>query len=180
MAKTALTMAALAGALVYISKSATAAPGAYVPVQQVHDTAARLIDQHGLNASPCMVTAMAMVESGDINNPAAGVNRFATRFEPHLPDTSTGIMQTLLTTAQWLHEIGYTGKPKPTLQALYVPETSIYFGAAYVDWLSKYAGRSRGEDWIVQSYNAGPGGTASYHLNKYHAAKRNLQQIGVC
>ena len=57
------------------------------------------------------------------------------------------------------------------------PEKSIYFGAAYVEWLSNYGGKKRGVQWIVESYNGGPGNSNSQtknHWNKYKAARMKV------
>lgn len=180
MNKTAAIAVLAIGGVLLAGKGAVASFGQTLSPEQVHQIAVDTVQRHGLNADPCMLTAMAVVESGDKDRPQEGVDRFATRFEPHLPDTSTGIMQTLVGTAQWLHEIGYQAKPAPTLTRLYDPYSSMYYGAAYVDWLSRYGGRARGANWIIQSYNAGPGNTAGAYLRKYVTARANLERLGVC
>lgn len=148
---------------------------------EIRDTAAEMIAKYNFNISPCMVTAIATIESGDKDQPELGVNRLASRYEPHIGDVSTGVMQTLVTTARWLaSDMGYTAKGIPAADDLYDFETSVYFGAAYLDWLSTYAGSERSEDWIVQSYNAGPGNKQGFYLGKYKTAKNNLKDLGVC
>lgn len=150
-----------------------------VDIKDLHSVAKEIIDAHGLDASPEMIAAMALVESGDIYHPESGADRMAYRYEAHIKDASIGVMQTLIGTAQWLYDIGYKSYPRPTKDSLYNAKHSIYFGAAYVDWLANYKGVKRSESWIVQSYNAGPNNSANHHLQKYYTAKDNLKRIGV-
>lgn len=132
-------------------------------------TASKLRTLHGLNADPLMVAAMVSIES----NYKAG----AKRYEAHLNDSSYGLMQTMLKTAQWLHGLGYKGKDFPTAKTLIDGETSIYFGMAYIDYLASYKKKSRDEQWIVESYNGGPGNSNAQtrnHYAKYLAAKTRV------
>lgn len=163
-----------------LSRAAAAAPSSIKTPQDVHELAAILINRHGFNVSPCMATAIAIIESGDINNPANGFNVYASRYEPGIGDVSTGLMQTLSQTALWLSTIGYTAYGTPDAAKLYNPEVSLYFGLAYLDWLSRYRNTSRPEDWVVQSYNAGPGHSSSQYLAKYFKAKVWLRNAGLC
>lgn len=125
--------------------------------------------RYGLNAEPEMIAAMVKIESN--------FNPKAYRFERHLNDASYGLMQTMLKTAQWMYDIGYKAYARPTGTDLYDGNISIYFGMAYVDYLSKYKKKSRDEKWIVESYNGGPGNSNSgtqNHLRKYYAAKSEI------
>lgn len=99
--------------------------------------------------------------------------------------TSFGLMQVLRTTAQWLAgEMGASLYGRHLSDAeLLRPEVSMYLGAAYVAWLSRYRGVPRSEEWIVRGYNGGPGwATASdrslsmtlNHWTKYQRAKVEL------
>ena len=119
---------------------------------------------------PIMIRAMVETES----------SRWpcAIRFEFHLRDASIGLMQTLTATAQdmWDNQ-GYRAFPRPDGETLVRPEVSIYFGAAYIDWLSSWGGRARSERWIVESYNGGPGnsnGQTQAHLARYLRNKGSL------
>lgn len=150
-------------------------------VLQVEGLAKQLINQYGFNVTPQMAAAIAVVESGDVNNIAAGVMTCDTRQEPQIGDASTGMMQTLLSTAQWLATSkGYTAYGVPTAQMLCTPQISMYFGLAYLDYLTTYgsapqvnaflSGQSELDGWVVQSYNAGPGNSSPAYLAKYNQA----------
>jgi hypothetical protein len=114
-----------------------------------------------------MVMAMIQIESA--------FNPRAYREEKHLNDASYGLMQTLWGTARWLHDdMGKRRYSVATPHRLYDPHVSIYFGCAMVNWLRRYRGQDRSEDWVVMSYNGGPGADNSQtqnHLRKYREAK---------
>src|SRR5690606_944874 len=115
--------------------------------------------------SPEMLVAMAKVESN--------FDPEAYRYESHLGDASAGLMQTLEKTALWLYtDMGAKAKGRPTLASLMQPDVSMYFGAAYVNWLRRYRSITRSEEWIVRAYNGGPGwesaGTASKAMTANH------------
>lgn len=120
--------------------------------------------------NPLMVRAMIEIESGR--------NAKAVRYEPHLDDSSIGLMQTLHSTAVWLaKDMGYDFYGIPTLDDLLKPEVSVYFGCAYVKWLSTWGGAYRSEMWIVESYNGGPNNSNAQterHFMKYQKAKKEL------
>lgn len=102
-------------------------------------------------------------------------------------DRSTGLMQTLLGTANDMYNKGYTAFGKPTRDSLKDPLESMYFGAAYLQWLKlNYSqwGYNYGnwEEFFIRSYNGGAGwqktpngakNTAAY-LKKFKAAKAKL------
>jgi len=134
---------------------------------QVYQLVKQVIARHGFSVSPKMVFRIAWIESH--------FDPSASRYEPHLNDASSGLMQTLLGTARWLaRDMGYTAYGMPDMADLMHPEKSIYFGCAYLQWLSNYRGKRRSEEWIVRSYNGGPGNlntqTAQY-WEKYEQAK---------
>lgn len=142
-------------------------PGYLKPVS-VWALAYKVIHNYHFNVSEQMATAIAIIESGDLNNPNNGCNPNATRYEAGLGVSSTGLMQVLSSTANWLYSsMGYTGKHPADL---FDPEAAMYFGCAYLDYLSKYKGQARGADFIVQSYNAGPGNPSTGYLAKYNKA----------
>jgi len=164
----ALFLAGLAGLFWALSNKTLALPGAAWSESQVRELAKRVISENGWSINPEMLVAMAKIESG--------FNPLAIRYEALLNDASIGMMQTLLSTARWLAtDMGYTKHGIPDMSDLIEPEVSMYFGAAYVNWLSNYSGQARAEQWIVMSYNGGPGADNSQtqnHWNKYIEVKR--------
>ena len=122
-----------------------------------------------MGVDPAMVQAMIQIESS--------WNENAERYEAHLNDSSKGLMQLLQGTANWLYnDMGYR-KYKP--DNLFDPATNIYFGCAMIQWLSNYKGMLRNEQWIVESYNGGPGNSNSQtknHWRKYQEAKQQIEE----
>tara|TARA_Y100001960_G_C14665129_1_gene822901 strand:+ start:41 stop:544 length:504 start_codon:yes stop_codon:yes gene_type:complete len=137
---------------------------------KVESLTQKVIRENGFDVDYRMIVIMAKIESD--------FNKMAFRFEAHLNDGSVGLMQTLLKTAKWLAEdMGYTKYGVPTYSDLLDAEKSIYFGCAYVEWLSTWKGVHRTERWIVESYNGGPNNTNSMtqnHYRKYLKAKEEL------
>ncbi|PZO86696.1 MAG: hypothetical protein DI626_05780 [Micavibrio aeruginosavorus] len=137
---------------------------------KVKQVAAKYVFEYGLNCNPVMIAAMVKIESR--------YNPKAYRFEKHLNDASYGLMQTMTKTAQWLYDdMKYRAFPRPTGSDLYDGYVSLYFGMAYVDYLSKYGKKQRDERWIVESYNGGPGNSnpgTQNHLRKYYEAKTEV------
>ena len=83
-------------------------------------------------------------------------------------DRAHGMMQVMPKTARWLHDdLGY-GLIEPTAENLLTVEGTIYFGTAFLEWLSK-TGAGKDEEWIIRSYNGGPGHRS---LSVGSAAKR--------
>lgn len=122
--------------------------------------------------SPQMLVAMAWIESS--------FRPTAFRIEPHVGDASVGLMQTLGKTAAWLWEMGYrdvqNGNRPPDVTDLADPSIAMYFGAAYLDYLSNYGGVNRDERFMVQAYNVGPAKAATLtgagpYFEKYLAAR---------
>ncbi|KAH6836667.1 hypothetical protein C2S53_005418 [Perilla frutescens var. hirtella] len=69
----------------------------------------------------------------------------------------TGIMGIDYPTARWLNkDLGYKGYSVDSVEDLTKPFVSMYFGAAYMTWLSEYEGRERSLQFIVQAYLCGP------------------------
>ncbi|KAK6947205.1 Transglycosylase SLT domain 1 [Dillenia turbinata] len=81
----------------------------------------------------------------------------ATRYNRRTKETSIGIMQIFPKIADWLvREAGYRtydviGNP----ELLFWPFVSIYFGAAYLKWLSNFDQKERSEEFIVRAYKGG-------------------------
>ncbi|KAL5100645.1 hypothetical protein RYX36_004972 [Vicia faba] len=68
-----------------------------------------------------------------------------------------GIMGIDYSTAFWLYlELGFRAYKLESVEDLSNPFVSMYFGAAYVAWLSEYEGRERTPDFFVQAYFVGP------------------------
>ena len=136
-------------------------------VDQVRAIASRILTAHSLRPSEDMIVRIAFVESSF----RPGV----TRYEPHIDDESIGLMQTLVRTAQWLaQDMGYKAYGVPTRDDLFDPERSIYFGAAFLDWLMR---KDRALEWTVRSYNGGPGHSTKATDNywrKYLKAKERF------
>ncbi|XP_044505197.1 uncharacterized protein LOC123225328 [Mangifera indica] len=102
------------------------------------------------------------------------------RIEKKSKDTTQGLMQISTKTATWLFgEMGYRAYDVQTdPDLLYRPFVSIYFGAAYLKWLSTYDGIERGEEYIVRAYKGGTKkathkSTLSY-WKRYVAVKETL------
>ena len=149
-------------------------------VKDVKALAQRLIDAYGFNVSANVAAAVAIVESGSVGNPLLGCDPHAFRSEPQITDQSTGIMQVLTGTAQWLAKSqGYKAYGVPSMNDLYTPSIGMYFGLAYLDYLSRYGGAKRSTEWMVQSYNAGPGHAQAAYLAKFQKALQWVQLSGV-
>ncbi|MED6199839.1 hypothetical protein PIB30_079637 [Stylosanthes scabra] len=68
-----------------------------------------------------------------------------------------GIMGISYSTAYWIYmQLGYRAYKLESPEDLYNPFVSMYFGAAYVTWLSEYEGRERTPEFVVQAYSVGP------------------------
>ncbi|KAJ8763050.1 hypothetical protein K2173_023255 [Erythroxylum novogranatense] len=68
-----------------------------------------------------------------------------------------GLMGIDYSIAFWLYmELGYRAYKVDTVDDLTKPFVSMYFGAAYMNWLSQYEGRERTPQFVVQAYLAGP------------------------
>ncbi len=142
--------------------------------------ARQTVTRYNLSVDPAMLVAMAYIESS--------FKPDAFRWEPARLDASVGLMQTLKATAIQMFDAGYKAMGNaPDYTELRHPEISMYYGAAYVDWLKKWHMRRRGttptEEWLVRAYNGGPGweqGSASSlantanHWRKYQDARRRF------
>ncbi|KDP25060.1 hypothetical protein JCGZ_22595 [Jatropha curcas] len=68
-----------------------------------------------------------------------------------------GLMGIDYSTAFWLYmELGYRAYRVDSVDDLTKPFVSMYFGAAYLAYLSEYEGRERTPQFVVQAYLAGP------------------------
>ncbi|GER52779.1 hypothetical protein STAS_30265 [Striga asiatica] len=69
----------------------------------------------------------------------------------------TGLMGIDYPTAHWLYKHGcYKAYKVESTEDLTKPFVSMYFGAAYMNWLSEYEGRERDLQFVVQAYLSGP------------------------
>lgn len=148
--------------------------------RQVELLAQKVVKNHFPNVDWKMLVCMAYIESG--------FNASATRNEYYssgkLRDTSYGLMQVLLgiTAPDIYSRLGARSYGAPTAQRLRDPETSLYYGAAYVNWLRRHSNTTRSAEWIVRAYNGGPGWNTTTtgrsmtlnHWNKYQAARRRF------
>lgn len=117
----------------------------------IRQLATRIIEQNNFDLDVNMLVAIAYIESS--------FNPEALRVEPHINDASAGLMQTLITTAQWLaRDMGYRNYGFPELSDLMDAEVSMYFGAAYLDYLKNTRRDLDTEEKIVRGYNGGPAG----------------------
>eukprot|EP00897_Mesotaenium_endlicherianum_P001038 jgi/Mesen1/10935/ME000095S10266 len=122
---------------------------------------------------PAWVCAVAQVESA--------CRPLAYRFEPARGEASTGLMQVLQSTGEWLaKEMGFRQYALDdwAVTGLYRPFAAVYYGCAYLSWLSTYARMPRSEEFVIRGYNGGPGGVNSVatlnYWNKYKRAKEAL------
>ncbi|XP_068657557.1 uncharacterized protein [Aristolochia californica] len=67
-----------------------------------------------------------------------------------------GLMGIDYPTAVWLHRDGYNAYQAKSEEDLSNPFLSMYFGAAYLVWLSNYEGRARTPEFVAEAYFAGP------------------------
>ncbi|CAN6230484.1 unnamed protein product [Urochloa humidicola] len=75
----------------------------------------------------------------------------------HGVSTRTGLMGIDYPTAAWLsRDCGYRAYTVISVDDLYNPFASMYFGASYLAWLSHYEGREQSYEFIVQAYLGGP------------------------
>ncbi|PON49555.1 Transglycosylase SLT domain [Parasponia andersonii] len=81
----------------------------------------------------------------------------STRFDRKSKDTTLGIMQLSPKTVEWLyrelHYQSYDVEGNPEL--LFRPFVSIYFGAAYLNWLSNFEQQEKSEEFVVRAFKGG-------------------------
>lgn len=145
----------------------------YVTQTEMRAMAEIIIDRHFRGKlDPVMICAIAEIESDR--------QPLAYRFEPKLGEASTGLMQCLQSTAEWLaKDMGYKYYTVDwSSSMLYRPFVSVYFGAAYLKWLSTYERVSRSEEFMVRGYNGGPKKATSKstkaYWDKYLIAKESV------
>ncbi|CAM6011793.1 unnamed protein product [Sphagnum balticum] len=158
------------GQKVHMSRNFDGKP--YVTHTEMRAMAEILTSRYFKRLDVAMICAIAEIESAR--------QPLAYRYEKKLQEASTGLMQTLQSTAEWLStDMGYRAYTIDAVSALlYRPFVSVYFGAAYLKWLSTYDGKKRNEEFVVRGYNGGPRGATEKstlgYWNKYLIAKQNL------
>lgn len=168
----------LAGGLAALALTQSKAIAAAVGGRLTKEQVAAIVDKIGSAYFPKvdrrMVRAMVEIESDRAP--------YAFRPEPQVlrpSNASVGLMQTLITTAEWIYsDLGARAYGEPSLATLTDAETSVYFGMAYINWLRTYRNEARSEEWIVRAYNGGPGGaTISATLNHWAKYQRAKQEV---
>ncbi|GJP43115.1 hypothetical protein CLOM_g2611 [Closterium sp. NIES-68] len=107
----------------------------------------------------------------------------AYRYESGRGEASTGLMQVLQTTAEWLaRDMGYRAYTVDWASSmLYRPFVGMYYGMAYMTWLTTYNRVTRNEEYVVRAYNGGPGGwekpSTAWHWSKYLKAKDEILRM---
>ncbi|ONK65812.1 uncharacterized protein A4U43_C06F1220 [Asparagus officinalis] len=81
----------------------------------------------------------------------------AEQYDKKTKETKMGIMQISPMTADWLiREMGYKNYViQENANMLYKPFINVYFGAAYIKWLSCYDEKERSEEYVVRAYKCG-------------------------
>ncbi|XP_062093103.1 uncharacterized protein LOC133798682 isoform X2 [Humulus lupulus] len=79
------------------------------------------------------------------------------RYDKKSKDTQLGIMQVFPKTAEWLYsELYYQSyEVEGNPDILFRPFVSVYFGAAYLKWLSNFEDKERNEEFVVRAYRGG-------------------------
>ncbi|XP_024543450.1 uncharacterized protein LOC9661703 [Selaginella moellendorffii] len=155
------------GSKVHMSRNPDGHP--YLTQTEMRAVAELIIGRHfKRRLDPSMICAIAEIESHR--------QPLAHRYEPKLKEASTGLMQVLASTAEWLvKDMSFNAY---SADMLYRPFVCVYFGAAYLKWLSTYEHKRRSEEFMVRAYNSGPKhATSKFTLgywNRYLQAKQNL------
>ncbi|KAL6546966.1 hypothetical protein OROMI_022687 [Orobanche minor] len=104
----------------------------------------------------------------------------------------TGLMGIDYPTARWLYKHGgYKDYKAESVEDLTKPFISMYFGAAYMSWLSEYEGRERDLQFVVQAYLSGPQNVNLQEagplwlkfeeaLNRYQGTRRIMAAAPLC
>lgn len=145
-------------------------------LDEMYDLAVHVTQTYGLeNINESHLVTYAYVESS---------------FQPYVTRNesggrkSVGLMQTLIGTAQDMYNKGYKAVGEPNEETLKNPIISMYFGAAYIQWLKRNYPRmayayGNYEEFFIRAYNGGAGwqqsevgrnGTANY-FKKWKSAQ---------
>lgn len=136
------------GQRVHLSRDPDGQP--YLTQTEMKAVADIVVRRHfDLQIHPEMICAIAELESDR--------QPITMRYDRKSKETTLGIMQMLHKTSEWLvRELGYRSyevEENPDL--LYRPFVNVYFGAAYLKWLSNFEQKERSEEFVVRAYKGG-------------------------
>ncbi|XP_031394359.1 uncharacterized protein LOC116205744 isoform X2 [Punica granatum] len=123
---------------------------AYLTQTEMRAVADIIVRRHfACQIDPDMLCAIAELESDR--------QLFASKYNKKTKETTLGIMQILPKTAEWLNnELGYRSYDVAgNTDLLYRPFVNVYFGAAYLIWLSNFENKGRSEEFVVRAYRGG-------------------------
>lgn len=177
----AMVAAGVAGLAAFLIARPTVAFGGALTLDQVGTIYDQVKAKYGaqIKVDKETVQVIAWIESAYKPN--------AVRFEPHIVDTSVGVMQVLIATAQqmWATYNAFgagKGDPFPVFSTLLDPRQSMTWGMLYLSHLKTWRGYERNDRWVIRAYNGGPGGaqstaTASYYKG-FLKARDHLRKTG--
>ncbi|GMH43454.1 hypothetical protein BSKO_11376 [Bryopsis sp. KO-2023] len=141
-----------------------------IPVQDVLEISKRIVEGNfnGL-ISPLVLASICLIESGGSVN--------MTKWEEHLNESRHGLCQMLFSTAQFLYASGYRRYQVSKPKALHCPEIALYFGAAYLKYLSEFNGEKQGERFVVCAYCGVDEEAAEESWSKYLRARQQLENL---
>ncbi|KAF3322489.1 Transglycosylase SLT domain-containing protein [Carex littledalei] len=105
---------------------------------------------------------------------------FLEQYNKKLKETRVGLMQVAPETADWLaREMGYRAyEIEGNTDMLYRPFVNVYFGAAYIKWLSSCDGKERNEEFVIRAYKGGKKKAAHkstlIYFQRYMSVKESL------
>ncbi|KAM7269324.1 hypothetical protein ACFE04_024821 [Oxalis oulophora] len=135
------------GEKVHLSRDPDGHP--YLTQTEMKAVAEIVVSRHfGLHIDPVMICCIAELESDR--------RPFLTQYDKKSKETTIGIMQLLPKTADLLISEGYrTYNVEGDPDMLYRPFVNVYFGAAYLKYLSQFEGEDRSEEFVVRLYKGG-------------------------
>ncbi|GAV84568.1 SLT domain-containing protein [Cephalotus follicularis] len=159
------------GQRVHLSRDPDGQP--YLTQTEIKAVADIIVRRHfDMRIDPEMICAIAELESGR--------QPLCKQYDRKSKETTLGIMQVLQKMAEWLFsELGYRSyevEGNPDL--LYRPFVNVYFGAAYLKWLSNFEQIERTEEFVVRAFKGGTKkathkSTLSY-WKRYSSVKESL------
>ncbi|XP_043698786.1 uncharacterized protein LOC122649621 [Telopea speciosissima] len=123
---------------------------AYLTQTEMRAVAEIIVRRHFQSqVDPDMICAIAELQSDR--------QLLTTRYNKKTKETGFGIMQLSPKTAEWLvRDMGYRQyEIEGDSTLLYKPFISVYFGAAYLKWLSNYEEKERNEEFVIRAYKGG-------------------------
>ncbi|XP_028803828.1 uncharacterized protein LOC114758893 [Neltuma alba] len=137
------------GKRVHLSRDPDGQP--YLTQTELRAVAEIVIGRHfPSKIDPAMVCAIAELESDRL--------LLVTRSEGKSKQRRFGLMQLMPNDSEWLiSELGYSSYlAEGNSDVLYRPFINVYFGAAYIKWLSNFEDTERSEEFMVRAYKGGP------------------------